>query len=67
MGWWGHHTGWKLPKFSELNGHVKEKDDWCGEHNVTALRDSLFLVSGRPVFALLLGLLEEFVNRGVRP
>lgn len=34
VGWWGHHTGWKLPKFSELNGHVKEKDDWCGEHNV---------------------------------
>jgi len=34
VGWWGHHTGWKLPKFSELNGHVKAKDDWCGEHNV---------------------------------
>lgn len=34
VGWWGHHSGWKLPKFSELNGHVKAKDDWCGEHNV---------------------------------
>ena len=34
IGWWGHHTGWKLPKFSELNGEVKEKDDWCSEHNV---------------------------------
>jgi cobalt-zinc-cadmium efflux system membrane fusion protein len=34
IGWWGHHTGWKLPKFSELNGVVKEKDDWCSEHNV---------------------------------
>ncbi|MCE9566492.1 MAG: efflux RND transporter periplasmic adaptor subunit [Planctomycetes bacterium] len=34
VGWWGHHSGWKLPKFSELNGHVKERDDWCGEHNV---------------------------------
>jgi len=32
--WWGHNTGWKLPKFSELNGAVKEKDDWCAEHNV---------------------------------
>lgn len=34
VGWWGHHSGWKLPKFSELNGHVKAKDDWCREHNV---------------------------------
>ncbi len=34
IGWWGHHNGWKLPKFSELNGAVKEKDDWCAEHNV---------------------------------
>lgn len=34
VGWWGHHSGWKLPKFSELNGVVKEKDDWCAEHNV---------------------------------
>lgn len=34
IGWWGHHTGWKLPKFSELNGKVAEKDDWCAEHNV---------------------------------
>ncbi|MCU0706565.1 MAG: efflux RND transporter periplasmic adaptor subunit [Fimbriiglobus sp.] len=34
VGWWGHHTGWKLPKFSELNGHVAEQDDWCAEHNV---------------------------------
>ncbi|MGL5096737.1 MAG: efflux RND transporter periplasmic adaptor subunit, partial [Planctomycetia bacterium] len=25
---------WKLPKFSELNGHVAAKDDWCAEHNV---------------------------------
>ena len=34
VGWWGHHSGWKLPKFSQLNGMVKEKDDWCAEHNV---------------------------------
>ncbi|MBA4188008.1 MAG: efflux transporter periplasmic adaptor subunit, partial [Planctomycetaceae bacterium] len=34
VGWWGHHSGWRLPKFSELNGHVKATDDWCGEHNV---------------------------------
>jgi cobalt-zinc-cadmium efflux system membrane fusion protein len=34
VGWWGHDVGWKLPKFSELNGSVKEKDDWCGDHNV---------------------------------
>ncbi len=34
VGWWGHHSGWKVPKFSELNGVVKEKDDWCAEHNV---------------------------------
>ncbi|MCE9563376.1 MAG: efflux RND transporter periplasmic adaptor subunit [Planctomycetes bacterium] len=34
VGWWGHHSGWKLPKFSELNGNVNAKDDWCEEHNV---------------------------------
>lgn len=34
IGWYGHHTGWKIPKFSEWNGHVEEKDDWCAEHNV---------------------------------
>lgn len=34
IAWWGHHSGWTLPKFSELNGEVKEKDDWCSEHNV---------------------------------
>src|SRR5262245_34696715 len=34
LGWWGHHTGWKIPKFSELNGQVAAKDDWCAEHNV---------------------------------
>jgi membrane fusion protein, heavy metal efflux system len=35
LGYWGHHTGWKLPKFSELNGTSNiEKDDWCSEHDV---------------------------------
>lgn len=35
IAYWGHHTGWKLPKFSELNGtaHV-QADDWCEEHGV---------------------------------
>ena len=33
--YWGHHTGWKLPKFSALNGEEqKEKEDWCAEHSV---------------------------------
>lgn len=31
----GHHTGWKLPKISELTGgHAVEADDWCDEHLV---------------------------------
>jgi cobalt-zinc-cadmium efflux system membrane fusion protein len=34
IAWWGHHSGWNLPKFSELNGQVAETDDWCAEHNV---------------------------------
>jgi cobalt-zinc-cadmium efflux system membrane fusion protein len=35
LAWWGHHTGWKLPRFSELTGTAsKEKDDWCAEHGV---------------------------------
>src|SRR5713226_7495531 len=32
---WGHHSGWKVPKFSELTGSRQtEKADWCGEHGV---------------------------------
>jgi cobalt-zinc-cadmium efflux system membrane fusion protein len=34
VGWWGHHSGWRLPKFSELQGLEQPKDDWCAEHNV---------------------------------
>ncbi len=31
----GHHTGWKLPKLSELSGKAAEQpDDWCVEHLV---------------------------------
>lgn len=36
VAWWGHHTGWKFPKFSQLAGaaETQEKEDWCVEHNV---------------------------------
>src|SRR5213592_4411318 len=36
LAWWGHHSGWKLPKFSELAGGASsaEQDDWCKEHGV---------------------------------
>jgi cobalt-zinc-cadmium efflux system membrane fusion protein len=35
LAWWGHHTGWKLPRFSELTGAASaERDDWCGAHCV---------------------------------
>ncbi|MFO1096501.1 MAG: efflux RND transporter periplasmic adaptor subunit [Planctomycetaceae bacterium] len=33
--YFGHHTGWKLPKFSELQGSsASVADDWCAEHLV---------------------------------
>lgn len=33
---WGHHTGWRLPKFSALTEGTAEnvKEDWCAEHGV---------------------------------
>lgn len=36
LGAWGHHTGWKAPKFSELLGRNEERqtEDWCVEHAV---------------------------------
>jgi cobalt-zinc-cadmium efflux system membrane fusion protein len=36
VGWWGHHTGWRAPKFSELFGKAAGagKEDWCTLHNV---------------------------------
>jgi cobalt-zinc-cadmium efflux system membrane fusion protein len=35
VGIWGHHNGWKLPKFSALNGtEANDKKDWCEAHSV---------------------------------
>lgn len=36
LAWWGHHTGWKAPKFSQATAAAAggEKEDWCVEHNV---------------------------------
>jgi membrane fusion protein, heavy metal efflux system len=35
LGVYGHHSGWKLPKFSALTGNVvAERADWCEEHGV---------------------------------
>lgn len=35
IGTYGHHSGWKLPKFSTLAGNgVAEREDWCEEHGV---------------------------------
>jgi cobalt-zinc-cadmium efflux system membrane fusion protein len=32
---WGHHTGWKVPKFSALLGRASAPlEGWCEEHNV---------------------------------
>ncbi len=34
VGWWGHHTGWALPKFSAMTEPAEPADDWCSEHTV---------------------------------
>ncbi|MBM4078398.1 MAG: efflux RND transporter periplasmic adaptor subunit [Planctomycetes bacterium] len=35
IGYWGHESGWKAPKFTELWGvSPTEKDDWCEGHGV---------------------------------
>src|SRR5260370_15781947 len=35
LGFWGHHSGWKMPKFSELTtSHPSTNEDWCAEHGV---------------------------------
>jgi cobalt-zinc-cadmium efflux system membrane fusion protein len=34
VGWWGHRNGWKLPKFSALNGATAAAEDWCATHSV---------------------------------
>jgi cobalt-zinc-cadmium efflux system membrane fusion protein len=34
---WGHHTGWAVPKFSEMFGPASAaKQAWCAEHGVPA-------------------------------
>ncbi len=35
IAWWGHHYGWKIPKFSQLAGAAHEEQNlWCDEHGV---------------------------------
>lgn len=35
LGMYGHHSEWKLPKFSVLAGTASPiRDDWCAEHSV---------------------------------
>jgi len=35
LGYWGHHTGWSMSKFSEVAGNgTTETDDWCTAHGV---------------------------------
>lgn len=36
IAWWGHHSGWKIPKLADLTGASASawEEDWCGEHNV---------------------------------
>ena len=37
VGYWGHHTGWKAPKWREIFGGgsaATAKEDWCKAHNV---------------------------------
>lgn len=35
IAYFGHHNGWKVPKFSQLFGNeTKTTEDWCQTHNV---------------------------------
>ena len=34
LAYWGHSTGWKVPKVSDLRSATAEPDDWCPEHGV---------------------------------
>lgn len=36
IAYWGHRTGWKAPKFSEVANKTgtQQKEDWCEEHGV---------------------------------
>ena len=37
VGWWGHHSGWKLPTFSSIKGETDpETEAWCDAHGVPA-------------------------------
>lgn len=39
IGFWGHHTGWAAPRFSQLTGSsATAKEDWCTEHAVAESR-----------------------------
>lgn len=35
LAWWGHSTGWKFPKYSQVTStETAKQDDWCAEHGV---------------------------------
>lgn len=34
VGYWGHHSGWKAPKWSDIAGKPQQAEDWCKAHNV---------------------------------
>lgn len=39
IAFWGHHTGWAAPSFSQLTGSAESvKEDWCTEHAVAESR-----------------------------
>ncbi len=36
VAWWGHHTSWAFPQFSQITGTAPPAaDDWCEAHGVT--------------------------------
>lgn len=37
VGWWGHHSGWKLLTFSSITSDIEpEIEAWCDAHGVPA-------------------------------
>lgn len=39
LAYWGHHSGWKIPKFSTIfSSKAAEQEDWCSLHNVPLSR-----------------------------
>ena len=34
IGFWGHSSGWTIPRFSELDGKDASVADWCETHGV---------------------------------